>query len=187
MKCTMRNAKCELQAAVGVLPASELLNVGRARSLRAKCGMQSAPVRRCTPSSIMNHPSSFSAAFSLVEVLAAIAIIGIVTFLAIPNIVRIKQDSEDNLARARAETLNMAIASYVQAYGTNEAQRRWTNASTANARYLLITPYIAFAETNLTSFQPSGYSLTLPTSIIPMSASTKTIISNTTLNTGIYY
>jgi hypothetical protein len=36
----------------------------------------------------------------------------------VPNIVRVKQDSEDNLARARAETLNMAMAAFVQALGT---------------------------------------------------------------------
>ena len=32
--------------------------------------------------------------FSLVEVLAAVAIIGIITFLAMPNIIAVKQDSE---------------------------------------------------------------------------------------------
>ena len=41
--------------------------------------------------------------FSLVEVLAAVAIIGIITFLAIPNIVAVKQDSETNMAISRAE------------------------------------------------------------------------------------
>lgn len=106
--------------------------------------------------------------FSLVEVLAAITIIGIVTFLAIPNIVRIKQDGEENLARARAETLNMAIATYVQAVGTNVAQSNWAAAANDNARYLLISPYIAFAETNLTLFTPGGYTNTLPTSISPL-------------------
>ena len=88
-----------------------------------------------------------SRAFSLVEVLAAITIIGIITFLAVPNIVRVKQDGEDNLARARAETLNMAMAAYVQAVGTNTAQINWSGAANDNARYLLISPYIAFAET----------------------------------------
>lgn len=107
-------------------------------------------------------------AFSLVEVLAAITIIGIITFLAVPNIVRVKQDAEDNLARARAETLNMAIASYVQALGTNTAQSNWSGAGNDNARYLLIAPYIAFAETNLASFTPGGYTNTLPASISPL-------------------
>ena len=109
-----------------------------------------------------------SHAFSLVEVLAAITIIGIITFLAVPNIVRVKQDGEDNLARALAETLNMAMAAYVQAVGTNTAQINWSGAANDNARYLLISPYIAFAETNLTLFTPSGYTNTLPTNISPL-------------------
>lgn len=113
-------------------------------------------------------PAGRPVAFSLVEVLAAITIIGIITFLAVPNIVRVKQDGEENLARARAETLNMAISAYVQAVGTNAAQSNWSAAANANARYLLISPYIAFAETNLTLFSPSGYTNTLPTTISPL-------------------
>lgn len=101
-------------------------------------------------------------AFSLVEVLAAIAIIGVITFMAIPNIIQIKRDSEDDLARSRAEALNLAIASFVQNRGWASATNEWQNASTANARYGLIQPYLAFAETNLTSFMPSGYSVTFP-------------------------
>jgi len=129
-------------------------------------------------------PSSFSSAFSLVEVLAAITIIGIVTFLAIPNIVRIKQDGEDNLARARAESLNMAIASYVQVVGTNTAQSNWSGAS-ADARYALIRSYISFSESSLSAFTPSGYTITPPTSIVPMTS--KTSISNTVRGTNIPY
>ena len=106
--------------------------------------------------------------FSLVEVLAAITIIGIITFLAVPNIVRVKQDSEDNLARARAEAINMAIAAYVQAVGTNAAQTAWTADGNDAARYLRIRTYIAFSETNLTNFTPSGYTNTLPTNISPL-------------------
>ena len=41
--------------------------------------------------------------FSLIEVLAAVAIIGIITFLALPNIVTLKQDAEVDLAIARAD------------------------------------------------------------------------------------
>ena len=138
---------------------------------------------RNTPSSpFIRHPPSFSSAFSLVEVLAAIAIIGIVTFLAIPNIVRVKQDGEDNLARARAETLNMAIASFVQAVGTNTAAISWTDES---GRYALLRPYISFAEADLAAFQPNGYTLTLPANIVPMTG--KTTISNSLRATNIYY
>ena len=113
--------------------------------------------------------------FSLVEVLAAITIIGIITFLAIPNIVRVKQDSEDNLARARAEALNMAIAAYVQAVGTNAAQTAWAAAGSDAAHYSLIRQYIAFSETNLTGFTPNGYTNTLPSTISPLT--TKVIVT----------
>ncbi len=108
-------------------------------------------------------------AFSLVEVLAAITIIGIITFLAVPNIVRVKQDGEDNLARARAETLNMAIASLIQNRGTTTAQSDWTGANSADDKYALLTPYMAFAESTLTAFLPAGYSITFPDSISPPS------------------
>ena len=63
--------------------------------------------------------------FSLVEVLAAVAIIGIITFLAIPNIVAVKQDSETNMAISRAEALNIALVSYVQANGHENANEYW--------------------------------------------------------------
>jgi prepilin-type N-terminal cleavage/methylation domain-containing protein len=122
-----------------------------------------------------NRPAArFRAGFSLVEVLAAITIIGIITFLAVPNIVRVKQDGEENLARARAETLNMAMAAYVQALGTNTAQINWAAAANDNAKYLLIRPYIAFSETTLTLFTPGGYTNDLPSSISPLT--TKVIL-----------
>lgn len=99
--------------------------------------------------------------FSFVEVLAAIAIIGIVTFLAIPNLVQIKQDGEDKLAVSRAEALNMAIASYVQANGKNAP---WTG--TSSEKYLnYLRPYLAFAPTNLSGYTPNGYGFNFPSSL----------------------
>jgi type II secretory pathway pseudopilin PulG len=109
-----------------------------------------------------------STAFSLVEVLAAVTIIGIITFLAIPNIVRIKEDGEENLARARAETLNMAIASYVQSVGGTAAQDAWQSQTTPAGYYGLISPFIAFAEADLDAFMPTNYVTTnWPTSVSP--------------------
>lgn len=123
----------------------------------------------------------FSTGFSLVEVLAAVAIIGIVIFLAIPNIIQIKTDSEDNLARAKANTLNLAIASYVQSVGPNAAQSNWSSNTSATVRFAnLLAPYIAFADTNWAAFCPGGYSFTLPTSIFPLSGPTKVTNTSTT-------
>ena len=41
----------------------------------------------------MNSKKKNRKAFSLVEVLAAVSIIGVIAFLAIPNIVKVKTDS----------------------------------------------------------------------------------------------
>jgi prepilin-type N-terminal cleavage/methylation domain-containing protein len=117
-----------------------------------------------------------SCAFSLVEVLAAVAIIGIITFLALPNIVQVKEDSERTLAVARAEALNMSMASYIQANGIAVATDTW-NALPANdsdARYQLIRPYLAFAPSGLGDYMPSGYTVSLPNSISTLVKATVT-------------
>lgn len=103
--------------------------------------------------------------FSLVEVLAAIAIIGIVTFLAIPNLVQIQQDGEDRLAQSRAEALNMAIASYIQANGSAAP---WTGTDAEKyANYL--RPYVAFAPSTLADYTPSGYGFNFPNNLTSLS------------------
>ena len=102
--------------------------------------------------------------FSFVEVLAAIAIIGIVTFLAIPNLVQIKQDGEDKLAISRAEALNMAIASYIQANGKTAT---WSGNITND--YTNLRPYLSFAPTTLSSYKPNGYSFSSPANITNLS------------------
>jgi len=106
------------------------------------------------------------AGFSLVEVLAAVGIIGIIAFLAIPNIVAIKEDSERQLAISRAESINMGVAAYIQANGRDAVAAGWaaltSSANPAQARYALIRPYLSFAPTTLTEFQPAGYTITPP-------------------------
>lgn len=95
-------------------------------------------------------------AFSLVELLATIAIIGLVAFLAIPNISNMRADSERNLAISRAESLNLAVASFIQAQGRTQASILWSGKND-NDRYDLLRPYLGFAEGSLTAYLPSGY------------------------------
>ena len=103
-------------------------------------------------------------AFSLVELLVVIAVLGIVLFFAFPNIIQVKSDSEKDLAKARAETLNLASAAYFQAIGTHVAATSWAG-KTAEQRYQLITPYIAFPAASLSNFLPSSdYSITFDAS-----------------------
>ena len=99
---------------------------------------------------------SRSAAFSLVELLATVAIIGLISFLAIPHVVNLRSDGEKNLAIARAESLNMAVASMIQVRGRIQAGIDWAGKDD-NMRYKELMPYLGFAEANLASYLPSGY------------------------------
>jgi type II secretory pathway pseudopilin PulG len=114
-----------------------------------------------------SHYPLYPTAFSMVEVLAAIAIIGIVTFLAIPNLVRIKEDGERSLAISRAEAVNMAMAAFVQANGATAADTAWVAAG-SNGRYGLLAPYLAFAPADVDDYMPGGYTLQFPADISPI-------------------
>lgn len=99
-------------------------------------------------------------AFSLVEALATVAIIGIITFIALPNIIKMRRDAERNTAIARAEALNLAIAAYVQAKGIDVAAREWELKNAAE-RYAALRPYLAFAPETLNQYVSHPYELDL--------------------------
>ncbi|MDB6006054.1 MAG: hypothetical protein JWR15_3041 [Prosthecobacter sp.] len=124
---------------------------------------------------------SFIRGFSLVEMMACVSIIGIIAFMAIPSVTRMRGDSERNLAIARAESLNLAQASYIQVRGRTQAALDWTAASSSDTKYALLRPYLSFAEATLTAYMPSGYSVTFPPSITSM---TKVALTSPT---GIIY
>lgn len=113
-------------------------------------------------------------AFSLVEVLAAVSIIGIIAFIAIPNIVAIKRDSERNLAISRAEALNMSVASYIQTNGRDLVAPSWAGL-TNDQRYTLLVPYLSFAPNDLVTFTPGGYAIVLP---VNLNALTKSVLTD---------
>ena len=108
------------------------------------------------------NPKPFpKAGFSLVEVLAAVAIIGILVFIAIPNVVQSRRDAEEHFAIGRAEALNSSISQYIQANGRANAGVAWVG-KTNGERYGLVKGYLAYAPTDLSTFQPNGYIYTLP-------------------------
>ena len=96
-----------------------------------------------------------SRGFSLVELLVVLAVIGVMLYFAFPNIVQVKSDSERDMAKARAETLNLAAAAYFQNLGTTAALNSWAN-KTPEQHYLLIRSYIAFPAPTLSEFMPSS-------------------------------
>lgn len=125
---------------------------------------------------------NFRRGFSLVEMMACVSIIGIIAFMAIPSVTRMRNDSERNLAIARAEALNLAQASLIQVRGRTQAALDWSAASTSQAKYNLLRPYLSFSEATLTTYLPSGYTVTFPPSIITMTKAALTGPSGT-----IYY
>jgi len=106
--------------------------------------------------------------FSLVEVLTATVLLGILSFIAIPNIVRMKEDGEVNLAIARAEAVNMSLASFLQAQGRTAGVASWADATDAAGRYDLIKPYLAFAPDAFADYMPGSYEILLPTSLVSL-------------------
>lgn len=103
----------------------------------------------------------------MVEMLAAVAIMGVIAFLAIPAVSKMRLDSERHLAIARSEALNIAQASYIQAVGRSRAEQEW-GARNNTQRYDLIRPYLAFSEPTLLAYMPSGYSITFGPSAAAM-------------------
>ena len=113
-------------------------------------------------------------AFSMVELLAAVAIMGVIAFMAIPSVTKMRTDGERNLAISRAEALNIAMASFVQAEGRSRAETLWQAAASSNARYALLRPYLAFSEDTLTRYVPTSYSVTFGNSVVSMQKCTLT-------------
>ena len=106
--------------------------------------------------------------FSMVEMLACVSIIGIICFLAIPSITRMRSDSERNLAISRAESLNLAQATLVQVRGRTQASLDWSAASSNEAKYNILRPYLSYAETSLSAYLPTGYSITFQSTVTSM-------------------
>jgi prepilin-type N-terminal cleavage/methylation domain-containing protein len=106
--------------------------------------------------------------FSLIEMLAAVAIIGIISFLALPNLIKVRSDSEKNMAIARAEAVNMAMATLVQTRGRTQATSDWSANATNDLRYTLVAPYLSYAEVTRAAYMPNGYSIEFPTAVDPL-------------------
>lgn len=125
-----------------------------------------------SPSLTSSRSRLNASAFSMVELLAAVAIMGIIAFMAIPSVTKMRSDGERNLAISRVESLNIAMASFVQAEGRSRAENQWQSAGSNTAKYTLLRPYLAFAEDTIGRFMPSGYSANFGTSVVALQKTT---------------
>ena len=104
----------------------------------------------------------------MVELLAAVAIMGIIAFMAIPSVTKMRTDGERNLAISRAEALNIAMASFVQAEGRSRAENQWQAAAGTGAKYNLLRPYLAFSEDTVLRYLPTGYNINFSNSVVAL-------------------
>jgi prepilin-type N-terminal cleavage/methylation domain-containing protein len=119
------------------------------------------------------HPRR-AAGFSLVEIITAVAIIGIIAFMALPKVTSAQRDAERNLAISRAESLNMAAATMLSIQGRSQAATAWTGAGDNASKYILLRPHLGYAETTLSVYMPDGYSVSFSTSLEPLTKASLT-------------
>lgn len=142
-----------------------------------------------TPTRLIKWPALWSTqslrrAFSLVEMMACVSIIGIVAFMAIPSVTRMHSESIRKNAISKCEGLNMAKASFIQMYGRTQANAVW-QAKNDQQRYDLLRPYLSFAEALFINYMPEGFSTNLSdNSLLNLS---KVPLVNSTTNESIPY
>jgi prepilin-type N-terminal cleavage/methylation domain-containing protein len=117
--------------------------------------------------------------FSLVELLISVSIIGLIAFMAFPKVTSMRAEGEKNLAIARAEALNLAVANMIQVRGRSQAILDWAGKSD-DQRYALVKDYLAFGETTLAGYLPSGYDIDFPNDL---SRLTKVVLKDPTSTT----
>jgi len=69
--------------------------------------------------------------------------------------------SQAQLAIARAEEINRAVAAYVENCGEDLAGQAWSEAGVADERYQLLTSFIAFSPRSLDEYMPENFELVL--------------------------
>lgn len=78
--------------------------------------------------------TSFKSAFSLLELLVVLVIVGIVLAIGVPGINKARADAELETMRARAVSVQSAKLSFVDAVGNKAAANLW-NGKSDDARY----------------------------------------------------
>jgi type II secretory pathway pseudopilin PulG len=99
-----------------------------------------------------------------------IVLVGIMAGLATPAISGLSQAGQDQQAISIAQALNQAQQTY-QLRVANSVSN-WSNASSSESKYELITGYVPYATDTLADYSPSGYSFTLGATL-----STKVVIT----------
>lgn len=107
---------------------------------------------------------------TLVEGIGMMVLVGIMSTLAFPAISGLRSAGQDQQAIGIAQALNQAQQTYLLRVANSATN--WAGAANSDAKYQLISPYIPYAADTLEDYEPSGYTLTLGSTL-----NTKVIIS----------
>lgn len=102
---------------------------------------------------------------SLISVLLAVIIIGILSAMTMPAIRGLKNLASDREAIGRAAAINQAQQAYK--WRVSSAASLWTAALTDDAKFQLIRDYLPLKDTftTLAAFEPGGYTYTMGVSL----------------------
>lgn len=81
-------------------------------------------------------------AFTLIELLITLVIVGVVIAIGVPAINRVRNDSEVETMRARAVLLQNAKLSFIDAVGTQTASTSWRSRNDQQRYQELLMPYL---------------------------------------------
>jgi len=99
------------------------------------------------------------AAFTLIEVLVVLAVLGLALLFVQPNAARARSEAETALMRQRAALLEAAVAQYEGVVGEEAAAAAWAGAASHEARYALVRGFLAWPPPNLAAYQVTGFTV----------------------------
>lgn len=123
-----------------------------------------------------------SRGFTLIELVLALSLAGLLTWLIVPGYAGLKSAADDDTAIARACMLQAAKTAYLRDSG-QAAYGAWLAAVDNADKYHLLKPYIGIARgyATLDEFSPEGYSFAIN------ALDVKVAITRTTTGTAITY
>lgn len=99
--------------------------------------------------------------FTLLEIVVAVFLVGILATLAVRNLSAAKSSSEEQSMRQKAVELNNYMGEYITSQSVRRAVTKWSGKSN-DERYQLLRPFMQFSNETLDKYVLDGYSVTFP-------------------------
>lgn len=98
---------------------------------------------------------------TMIEVIAVVVILGIMSYMLVSNLPAVKRIGEEKEMKAKASQLNANMANFVMDQTLRQALTTWTG-KTNEQRYTLLRPYLQYSADSLVALQVEGYEIVFP-------------------------